>query len=324
MPGHHLHERVEDLGDGEDLLLADAEQVVVERAAGDDRSGRVLEAGGRVDDDRGIARPGDDRPLLARQGGPRDGRPARDHQEPHRLVVEQRRGRLERGRVDDREQVVDADRLADRLVEPPHALGRDPRPGGMGVEDDRVARGQHVDRVAGQRRQAVRHRRDRADDAERDVVGQRQAVVARVVVGAEVLDSRDTRRWRCWSLAILWSSRPILVSSSSSRPSSSAWSTQILRMQSTAFVRSASGRVWNAWNAASAAVTASSTVEKTPRLPDGRDGALPLASDGPVAHLGQDLLDHVADEIFGHLHGGHRCSLKDGSVRFESSLGTDS
>ena len=51
------------------------------------------------------------------------------------------------------------------------------------------------------------------------------------------------------SLAILWSSRPILVSSSSSRPSSSAWLTQILRTQSTAFLRSASGRVRNAWNA---------------------------------------------------------------------------
>ena len=105
------------------------------------------------------------------------------------------------------------------------------------------------------------------------------------------------------SLSILWSSRPILVSSSSSRPSSSAWSTQILRMHSTALRRSASGRVWNSWKADSPPVTASSTVEKTPRLPDDRDGALPLVKASPVPHLGQDLLDHVADDIFGHLHG---------------------
>ena len=106
------------------------------------------------------------------------------------------------------------------------------------------------------------------------------------------------------SLAILWSSRPILVSSSSSRPSSSAWSTQIVpdAVDGLAAVgqRPRSG---TAAKAASAAATASSTVAKTPRLPDGRDAALPLPRDGPVPHLGQDLLDHVADEIFSHLHG---------------------
>ena len=100
----------------------------------DDRSGRVFEAGRGVDDDRGIARPGDDRALLAGQGGPRDGRAAGDDQEPDGLVVEQGRRRLERGRVDDREQVFDADRLADRLVEPAHALGGDPAPEGWALK----------------------------------------------------------------------------------------------------------------------------------------------------------------------------------------------
>ena len=54
-------------------------------AALDDRLGRVFEAGGRIDDDRRIARPGDDRPLLARQGRPRHGRAARDDQQSHAL-----------------------------------------------------------------------------------------------------------------------------------------------------------------------------------------------------------------------------------------------
>ena len=63
-------------------LLSNAPPATIERAA------FSRQAGG-VDDDRRIARPGDDRPLLARQGGPGDGRPARDDQEPHGLVIEQ-------------------------------------------------------------------------------------------------------------------------------------------------------------------------------------------------------------------------------------------
>ena len=53
------------LGDDEDFLLADAEQVVVVRAALDDRAGGAVEVGRLVDDDRRIARPGDDRPACA-------------------------------------------------------------------------------------------------------------------------------------------------------------------------------------------------------------------------------------------------------------------
>ena len=55
--------------------------------------------------------------------------PAGDDQQPDAAVVEQGVGRLERRRVDDREQVVDADRLADRLVEPADPLGGDLGPG---------------------------------------------------------------------------------------------------------------------------------------------------------------------------------------------------
>ncbi len=191
---------------------------------------------------------------------------------------------------------------------------------GMGVEDDRVARGQHVDRVARQRRQAVRDRRDRADDAERGVVGERQAVVARVVVGAEVLDARHARdgvagAWRsCGRAGRSWSLRA--RAGPAPRPG---------RRRSCGCTRRPCGG-----RRAAGSGTPGSRVggrrprrrpsEKTPRLPDGRDWALPLASDGPVAHLGQDLLDHVADEIFGHLHGWHRCVLKM-ARRFTESIG---
>ena len=77
---HGLDERIEDLGHGEDLLLADAEQVVVERAAHDDRLGRVVQAGRAIDDDRGIARSGHDGPPLAGKRGAGDGGAPRDDQ----------------------------------------------------------------------------------------------------------------------------------------------------------------------------------------------------------------------------------------------------
>ena len=57
----------------------------------DDRLRRVLEAGRRIDDDRRIARPGDDRPPLARQRRPGHGRAAGHDQEPHASVLEQGR-----------------------------------------------------------------------------------------------------------------------------------------------------------------------------------------------------------------------------------------
>ena len=47
-------------------------------------------------------------------------------------------------------------------------------------------------------------------------------------------------------------------------------------------------------------------------VPCRMNGRLAVAGDGPVAHLGQDLLNHVADQIFSHLHGRYRC--KEGPV----------
>ena len=93
-------------------------------------------------------------------------------------VVEDGVGRFERRLGDDADQVVDAQVAVDRLVEPPHAFGRDLLAAGMRIDDERVAAGDHADGVAGDRRQRVRDRRDRADDAERGVLDDGQAVVA--------------------------------------------------------------------------------------------------------------------------------------------------
>ena len=70
--------RVEDLFDDEDFLFGDAQQVVVVGAALDDRAGGAIQVGRFIDDDRRIARPGDDRPFRLLHGRAGDGRPAGD------------------------------------------------------------------------------------------------------------------------------------------------------------------------------------------------------------------------------------------------------
>ena len=69
---------IENLLDGEDLLLGDAQQVVVVGAALDDAAGGAIEVGRFIDHHRRIARPGDDRPLGLLHGRPGHGRPAGD------------------------------------------------------------------------------------------------------------------------------------------------------------------------------------------------------------------------------------------------------
>src|SRR5205807_3541704 len=56
---------------------------------------------------------------------------------------------------------------------------------------ERVTRRQHVDGVAGQRRQRVRHGRDDADHSEWGVLLERYAVLAAEGVGLEELDAGD-------------------------------------------------------------------------------------------------------------------------------------
>ena len=181
-------------------------------------------------------------------------------------MIEDRLGRFERRLADDGDEVVDADGLVDRLVEKLHALAGDARAGGMRVADEGVAGGEHVDGVAGQRRQRMRDRRDDADDAERGVLFERDAVLAAEGVGAEELDAGRFSPATI-SFSILCLSRPILVSSNSSRPSISALSMQILRMQSIAFLRSVQAERIELLLRLAAAATASSTLSKTPQAP---------------------------------------------------------
>ena len=72
------------------------------------------------------------RRLLASAARATAGPPG-DDQELDPPVVEQGGGRLQGGRLDDRDQVVEADRLADRPVEPADPLGGDLGPEGWAL-----------------------------------------------------------------------------------------------------------------------------------------------------------------------------------------------
>ncbi len=85
--GHGVHQLVEDRRDGENLLFANAKEVVVVTAADDDGAGGVVEVGRFIDHDRRIARPGNDGPLGASQGRPTDGGSAGDVQSIRNIAV---------------------------------------------------------------------------------------------------------------------------------------------------------------------------------------------------------------------------------------------
>ena len=173
--GHHL---VEDLGHHEDFLFGDAEQVVVVGGPADDGPGGPIQLGRLVDHHGGIARTGHDRSFPAVEGCAGDRRTSRHADQGDVAMLEDGLGGLQRGLGDDADQIVDAEVLGDRLVESPHAFRRDPLAAGVGIDDQRVAGGDHVDGVAGEGGERVGHGRDGPDDPEGCVFDHRQAMVA--------------------------------------------------------------------------------------------------------------------------------------------------
>ncbi len=128
-------------------LLSYAPPWMMQRAA-------LSKIGRFVDDDRRIARAGDDRSLAAVQRRSADGRSAGDADQGDIAMLEQCFGRFQRRLGDHADQIVDADFARDRFVESANSFGGNPLARWMRIDDDRVAAGDHADRVAGDRRQA--------------------------------------------------------------------------------------------------------------------------------------------------------------------------
>ena len=74
MAADRVEQVVKDRLDSEDFLLADAQQVVVVSGSNNDRASGVVDVSGLVNNDRRVARAGDDRSFVAGQGSSRDGR----------------------------------------------------------------------------------------------------------------------------------------------------------------------------------------------------------------------------------------------------------
>ena len=145
---HRVHELIEDRLDREDLLLADAEQVVVVGRPFYDGGRRVFEARRFIDDHGGITRSGDDGLLAALHRGASDRRATRHAQQFDSAMREDFCGGLQRWLLDDRDQVFEAGRFEDRLVEAAHPFAGDTGTTRMRVHDERVSPSDHVDHVA--------------------------------------------------------------------------------------------------------------------------------------------------------------------------------
>ena len=154
----------------------------------------------------------------------------------------------------------------------------------------------------------MRDRCDRADHSEGNVIGQGKAVVAGVIVGPEIFHARYA-----WNRVL--ELRDLVI-----KPADLG----LVELEPSELLGLPNADAANAVDRLAAIVERSALKCFKGRLCS-RDGAIHRGKDtqvprgsgvsfaigrgGPAADLGQDLLNHVADEIFGHLHGWHRCTL---------------
>ena len=175
---HQPLELVGNGSDGKDLLLADAENVVVKAAPVDDVARGLGQIGRFIDDHGRIARASDDGLFGAAQRGLGHAWPARDQQQADVWVIEQFVGRLN-GRIFDRgHQVGRPANCNDGLIDQAYRKHGDLAARRMYVEDDRVTRGDNANGVVDHRRHGMRRWGDRADDPVRSHFNYGQPVIA--------------------------------------------------------------------------------------------------------------------------------------------------
>ena len=105
-------------------------------------------------------------------------------------MIENRISRFKSRFGDDANQVINSNLGMDRLVETTNPFGRDFLAAGVRIDNDRVATGNHVDRITSDRWQRVGYRCDRPDDSERSVFDDRQTMVAAENLAFHELDAR--------------------------------------------------------------------------------------------------------------------------------------
>ena len=236
------HQLARDRVDRDDLLLGDADDVVVERRAAHDRVGGLLEVA------RSRRRPPAGCPGRRRSPSCPMFIACLTTTGPPVTTTRRTSGCFIRSCalstvgcstdvITSRGPPAADDRLVEQVDEPV----ADPRRRRVHVEDDRVAAGDHADRVAEDRLGRVGRRRDREDHAVRRALGEHQAVVA------GVRDRRAGSRGpaSCRRPAGSWTACPRSGRGRSPRPRSApaprCWRASTRRIASIIFARTATG-----------------------------------------------------------------------------------
>ena len=176
--GKLLHQLVRDLVEDENLFLADAQKIVVKRRAGNNRLRRARQATGVVHQNRRIARPRAYGAFAGLHCRFHYHRPASDEQQAGVFVFAEVIERIQRRLLDDARDVLDTGLAINRLVVGADRNRRTFGCAGMRIEDNGISRRANVHDVAAQRGNGMGAGRDRANDAERRVFFERDAVVA--------------------------------------------------------------------------------------------------------------------------------------------------
>ena len=147
---HALHQFVRNVIQNENLFLTDAEQIVVERRARNDRLGRARRAAGVVHKHRWIARASADGALAGLHRRLHDHRSAGDKQQAGEFVFAKRVEGIERRFLDDARDVLDAGLTINRFVVGADRHRCTSRCARVRVEHDGVPRRNNVHDVSAQ------------------------------------------------------------------------------------------------------------------------------------------------------------------------------
>ena len=185
-----LHQLVRHAFEHEHLFLADTEEIVIKRSTRNNRFRRTRRTARVVDEHGRIARAGADGALAGLHRGFDDHRAARHEQQTHVLIFAERIEGIERRLLDDAGDVLDSRLAIDRFIVSAHRYRGTFGRAWMRVEHHGIACRDDVHDVAAQRGNRMRAGRDRADDTERRVFLERDAVIATASVRAQPIHPR--------------------------------------------------------------------------------------------------------------------------------------
>ena len=168
------HQLVEDFFDRKDFFFANAQQTVVKGCSGNNRLGRIVDVSCRIDHNRWISRSSHDGAFRALQSCACHRWSAGHDQKFDATMIKHGLSRLNRGRSNNCDQVFEPGRGKNSFIKTSHTFAGDLGSTRMGVADDCVSRSHHVDKIAGQCWQRMRHGSDCPNHPKRSIFGDHQ------------------------------------------------------------------------------------------------------------------------------------------------------